>query len=166
MELKTKILTGAVLGAVLLLGGFCTFGGGPKTDKIGNVSTALNSWGFTKSDQITVEAFDDPEVPGVACFVARAVTGGIKGSLGVAEDPSDASIACRQIGPIDIAKASKVTNGERVFQERSSILFKTVSVVRYWDPKRKTLVYLSYSDKLIDGSPKNSISAVAIQKWD
>ena len=131
-------------------------------EEVGEVSTAFKLLGA--NHKIVVEAFDDPEVSGVSCFVSRAKTGGIKGSLGLAEDTSDASIACRQTGEITLPE--KLEEGEQVFRQRTSILFKKIQVVRFYDETRNTLVYLSYSDKLIDGSPKNSLSAVVIRPWD
>ncbi len=133
-----------------------------EADEVGEVSTAFKLLGA--NHKIVVEAFDDPDIPGVACFVSRAKTGGIAGSLGLAEDTSDASIACRQIGPITLPEG--LEDGEQVFRQRTSILFKKIQVVRFLDEARNTLVYLSYSDKLIDGSPKNSLSAVVIRPWD
>ena len=128
-------------------------------EQIGSVDTAWKLLGA--NHKIIVEAFDDPKVPGVACHLSRAKTGGISGSLGLAEDTSDASIACRQVGPIRFKAA--LDDGERVFREGASILFKTVQVVRFLDKKRNVLIYLIYSDKLIEGSPKNAISTVPIQ---
>lgn len=136
-------------------------GGAAWAEQIGEVSTAFKLIGA--NHKIVIEAFDDPAVDGVACFVSRAKTGGISGSLGLAEDTSDASIACRQVGPVSFKR--ELEDGERVFRERTSILFKTMQVVRFHDKRRNTLVYLVYSDKLVDGSPKNAISAVAIQPW-
>ncbi|MEM7508271.1 MAG: CreA family protein [Pseudomonadota bacterium] len=130
-------------------------------EEIGDVSTAFKLLGA--NHKIVVEAFDDPDISGVTCFLSRAKTGGITGSLGLAEDTSDASIACRQTGPV--ALAPDLEDGERVFRQRTSILFKKIQVVRFFDETRNTLVYLSYSDRLIDGSPKNSISAVVIRPW-
>lgn len=130
-------------------------------EEVGEVSTAFKLLGA--NHKIVVEAFDDPEIPGVSCFVSRAKTGGIKGSLGLAEDTSDASIACRQTG--DITLPEDLEEGEQVFRQRTSILFKKIQVVRFFDETRNTLVYLSYSDKLIEGSPKNSLSAVVIRPW-
>ena len=129
-------------------------------EEIGSVSTVFKALGA--NDKIVVEAFDDPKVAGVTCYLSRAKTGGIKGSLGVAEDTSDASIACRQVGPIRIVEALK--DGEVVFKKDTSFLFKTMQVVRFHDHKRDVLVYLVYSDRIIEGSPKNSVSAVAIEK--
>lgn len=131
-------------------------------EEVGEVSTAFKLLGA--NHKIVVEAFDDPEVPGVSCFLSRAKTGGIKGSLGLAEDTSDASIACRQTGAITLPE--DLDEGEQVFKQRTSILFKKIQVVRFYDQKRNTLIYLSYSDKLIDGSPKNSLSAVVIRPWE
>ncbi len=114
--------------------------------------------------RIVVEVFDDPKVEGVSCYVSRARTGGISGSLGLAEDTADASIACRQTGPVRFR--DELEEGEEVFGRRASILFKRIQVVRFHDEARNALVYLTYSDRLIDGSPQNSLSAVAIQPWE
>ena len=134
--------------------------GSAGAEEIGSVSTVFKALGA--NDKIVVEAFDDPKVTGVTCYLSRAKTGGIKGSLGVAEDTSDASIACRQVAAIQITESLK--EGEVVFKKDTSFLFKTMQVVRFHDRKRDVLVYLVYSDKIIDGSPKNSVSAVAIEK--
>ncbi|HSF91992.1 MAG TPA: CreA family protein, partial [Paracoccaceae bacterium] len=127
-------------------------------EEIGSVDTAFKLIG--SNHKIVVEAFDDPKVAGVSCFVSRAKTGGISGSIGLAEDTSDASIACRQVGPISFL--GELEDGEEVFRRSTSIVFKKIQVVRFFDETRNTLVYLTYSDKLIDGSPKNAISAVVI----
>jgi CreA protein len=132
-----------------------------RAEEIGSVSTVFKMMG--PNDKIVIEAFDDPKVEGVACHVSRAKRGGITGAVGVAEDTSDASIACRQIGPIRFVKEFK--DGEIVFQKDTSLLFKTLQVVRFLDKKRNVLVYLVYSDKIIEGSPKNAISTVPIMKW-
>ncbi|ENO88895.1 CreA family protein [Thauera linaloolentis] len=146
-----KIALGAI-GAALLLPS------GVHAETVGAVDTAFKLIG--RNHQIVVEAFDDPRVKGVSCYVSRARTGGIKGSLGLAEDTSDASVACRQVGEISLSEALKPQ--EEVFSERSSILFKKVRIVRMADAKRNTLVYLVYSDKLIDGSPQNNVTAVPL----
>lgn len=130
-------------------------------EEIGEVDTAFKLLGA--NHKIVVEAFDDPDVPGVTCFLSRAKTGGVRGSLGLAEDTSDASIACRQTGPI--ALPEELEEGAQVFRARTSLLFKTLQVVRFRDEARNALIYLSYSDKVIDGSPKNAISAVVIRPW-
>jgi len=127
-------------------------------DVIGEVSTTFNL--LTPNDKIAVDVFDDPQVGGVACYLSHAKKGGLKGAVGIAEDTSDASVACRQVGPI--AFDGKIPQQDEVFTERSSLLFKHVRVVRMVDQKRNTLVYLVYSDRLIEGSPKNSVTAVAI----
>jgi len=132
-------------------------------EEIGSVDTAFKLLG--PNHKIVIEAFDDPEIPGVTCHVSRAKTGGVSGALGLAEDTSDASIACRQVGPIDLPEDIAERNGEEVFSERRSILFKKLHVTRFYDKKRNVLVYLVYSDKLIEGSPKNAISSVPITKW-
>ncbi len=152
----SAILFAATLGPIT--------GGAAAADEIGEVSTAFKLLGA--NHKIVVEAFDDPDVPGVSCFISRAKTGGISGSLGLAEDTSDASIACRQTGPIPAAEVLVMLEaGEQVFRQRTSILFKKIQVVRFYDEARNTLIYLSYSDKLVDGSPKNSISAVVAMPW-
>ncbi|MBF0338425.1 MAG: CreA family protein [Nitrospirae bacterium] len=130
-------------------------------EDIGSVDTKFNL--LTPNHKIVIEAFDDPKVEGVACHLSRAKTGGMKGAVGVAEDPSDASIACRQIGPVKIK--GNIKDGEEVFEKRSSVIFKKLQVVRFYDKKRNTLVYLVYSDKIIEGSPKNAISSVPIMPW-
>jgi CreA protein len=114
------------------------------------------------NDKIVVEAFDDPDIPGVTCYISRARTGGIRGALGLAEDPPYASISCHQVAPIDAAMVEKVRSPHEVFSERASLIFKTTQVVRFWDPKRRALVYLTYTDRIIEGSPQNSISVVPI----
>lgn len=114
------------------------------------------------NDKIVVQAFDDPDVPGVTCYMSHARTGGIKGAIGLAEDPGEASIACRQVAPIDTAKLDKLKSPHEVFSERASLIFKSTQVTRFWDAKRKALVYLVYTDRIIDGSPRNSISVVPV----
>lgn len=130
-------------------------------EKIGEVSTVFKLIGA--NDKILVEAFDDPKVAGVTCYLSRAKTGGVSGSLGLAEDRAEASIACRQVGPIEFKAALK--EGEEVFRERTSLVFKTMQVVRFFDQKRNTLVYLVYSDKVIEGSPQNAVTAIPIMPW-
>ena len=133
----------------------------PERGTTGSVSTNFRWLG--PNDKIAVDGFDDPQVPGVACHISRAVTGGIKGELGLAEDTSDASIACRQVGPIQVP--SDLKDGESVFEERRSLIFKRLHVVRFYDKPRNVLVYVSYSDRVIQGSPKNAISSVPVMGW-
>lgn len=129
--------------------------------RIGEVSTAWRALG--PNDKVVVERFDDPKVEGVSCYVSRAETGGIGGALGVAEDPSRFSIACRATGPVRITgDINRTRAGEVVFAERTSIVFKSTRVTRFYDAERNALVYLVWSAKLIDGSPFNSVTAVAL----
>lgn len=129
-------------------------------EEIGSVSTVFKFLG--PNDKIVIEAFDDPKVEGVTCHLSRAKRGGVKGAMGLAEDTSDASISCRQVAPIRFRE--EIEDGELVFKESISLLFKSLQVVRFYDRKRNVLVYLAYSDKLIEGSPKNSLSTVPILK--
>lgn len=130
-------------------------------EEIGCVTTAWKLIGA--NHKICVDAFDDPKIPGVTCHISQARTGGISGSLGLAEDPSRFSIACRQVGPITLPP--KLPKEESVFSENTSILFKETRVVRMYDQKRNTLVYTAISRKLIEGSPMNSVSTVPVMPW-
>ncbi len=134
-------------------------------ESIGSVSTRFKLLGA--NDKIVVEAFDDPDVAGATCYLSRAKTGGISGTVGVAEDRSEASIACRQTGPIMLSEKIKSgkANGDEVFKKSTSLLFKTLQVVRFYDAKRNVLIYLSYSDRIIEGSPQNSISVIPVTPW-
>ena len=129
-------------------------------DEIGSVGYRFKWIG--PNDKIVVEAFDDPDVAGVTCYVSHARTGGIKGAIGLAEDPGEASIACRQVGPVDTAQLDKLKGPHEVFSSRASLIFKSTQVTRFWDAKRKALVYLVYTDRIIEGSPRNSISVVPV----
>ena len=131
-----------------------------RAEQIGAVDTAFILIG--PDHKVVVDAYDDPSVAGVTCFVSRAKTGGVKGALGLAEDKAEASIACRQVGPISFPKPIK--QQEEMFSERISLIFKKLRVVRIVDAKRNALVYLTYSDRLIDGSPQNSVTAVAVDR--
>ena len=130
-------------------------------EEIGEVSTVFKWVG--PNDKIVVEAFDDPKVEGVTCDLSRAKTGGVKGGLGLAEDRAEASIACRQVGPIRFA--GELKDGEEVFKQRTSLVFKSMQVVRFFDKKRNALVYLVYSDRIIEGSPQNAVTAIPIMPW-
>lgn len=127
-------------------------------ETIGSVDTAFKLIG--PDHKVVVEVFDDPKVGGVSCYLSRAKTGGIKGAIGLAEDKAESSVACRQVGALRFGAALPVQ--EEVFSERASVFFKHVRVVRMVDVKRNALVYLVYSDRLIDGSPKNSVTAVPV----
>ena len=128
--------------------------------QVGEVSTVFKL--LSPNDKIVVDAYDDPKVGGVTCYVSRAKTGGYKGALGLAEDKSEASIACRQTGPITFTKP--LDTQEDVLTERISLVFKKLRVVRMVDGPRNTLVYLTYSDRLIEGSPQNSVTAVPVDR--
>jgi len=130
-----------------------------QAEQVGAVSTVFKFIGA--NHKIVVDAYDDPKVKGVTCYVSRAKTGGISGTLGLAEDKAEASIACRQVGPISF-EGKPLKAQEDVFSERISLIFKTLNVVRMVDAKRNTLVYLTYSDRVIEGSPENSVTAVAL----
>lgn len=150
------LIVGLALGAL----GWWLFGGAPR-GQLGSVSTGFRWLG--PNDRIVIDGFDDPKVDGVACHISRPERGGLKGGLGLAEELSDVSIACRQIAPI-VIKAG-IEDGERVFDEGRSLVFKTLQVVRFFDKTRKVLIYVAYSDKLISGSPQNSISTVPLMPW-
>ncbi len=140
---------------VLLLLAACGKAGG---EPVGEVDTVFKFIG--PDHKIVVDAYDDPKVPGVTCYVSRAKTGGIKGAFGLAEDKAEASIACRQVGPISFN--GKLDKQEEMFSERISLVFKKLRVVRMVDTKRNSLVYLTYSDRVIEGSPQNAVTAVAL----
>ncbi|MEB6334857.1 protein CreA [Serratia rhizosphaerae] len=137
-----------------------------QAEQIGSVDTVFKLFG--PDHKIVVEAFDDPDVKNVTCYISRAKTGGIKGGLGLAEDTADAAISCSQVGPIELSEKIKNSKnkGSVVFQKRTSLVFKKLQVVRFYDATRNALVYLTYSDKVVDGSPKNAISAVPIIPWN
>ncbi|MGI9486699.1 MAG: CreA family protein [Geminicoccaceae bacterium] len=145
----------------LLVAGLIAAGASVAADEIGEVSTVYK---FLAPDhKIVVEAFDDPKINGITCYLSRADAGGFKSIVGLDEDPSDAAINCKQVGPIEVTDV--LEEGEQVFKIRTSLIFKAVQVVRFYDEKRKVFVYLSYSDRLIEGSPKNSVSAVPAMPW-
>ena len=151
--MKKYLAIPAAVAAALLLA--C----GAKSEQIGEVDTVFIFFGA--NHKIVVEAYDDPKVTGVTCYVSRAKTGGIKGALGLAEDKAEASIACRQTGPVSFT-GKPLEKQEEMFNERISLVFKKLRVVRMVDAQRKTLVYLTYSDRVIEGSPQNSVTAVAL----
>ena len=155
-----KKLFGAVLVSTLAIIGLLFFMTRAGAQQIGEVSTVFKL--LSPNDKIVVDAYDDPKVGGVTCYVSRAKTGGYKGALGLAEDKSEASIACRQTGPISFAKP--LEQQEDVLTERISLVFKKLRVVRIVDKPRNTLVYLTYSDRLIEGSPQNSVTAVPVER--
>ena len=144
----------------LLAAGFILGSAAIGAEPIGSVDTVFKLIGPDHKN--VVDAYDDPKVQGVTCYVSRAKTGGIKGAVGLAEDKSEASIACRQTGVIAFAKSLPLQ--EEVLNERLSLLFKKLRVVRMVDKARNTLVYLTYSDRIIEGSPQNSVTAVPVER--
>ena len=133
-------------------------------ERVGEVSTTFRVVG--PNDKVVIDRFDDPKVENASCYVSRAETGGLSGWVGLAEDPSRFSIACRATGPVTITgDINRSKKGEVVFSEDTSILFKETRVVRMFDRKRNTLVYLSYSTKMVEGSPMNAVSSVPIMPW-
>ena len=146
------------IAALLLLAAIGT----ARADDIGCISTTFNL--LSPNDKVCVSDFEDPEVPGVVCHISQARKGGWGQPLGLNEDPSNFSVSCRQVGPIDVDIA-KLKNKEEVFTQRTSIFFKATRIYRLIDKKHNTLVYLAVSSKLVDGSPANSVSAVPIMPW-
>ncbi|HLA33372.1 MAG TPA: CreA family protein [Rhodocyclaceae bacterium] len=138
---------------------FASFAPFSAAQEIGAVNT---EWKLMGSHQLVVEAYDDPKVEGVACYVSKPKRGGLAGAVGVAEEVSDVSIACRQTGPIRFKEP--LPRQEDAFSERRSLIFKTMHVVRMVDAPRNALVYLTYTDKIVSGSPKNSVTAVAVAR--
>jgi CreA protein len=130
-------------------------------EDVGCTSTTFHF--FSPNDKVCVQAFDDPRVPGVTCHISQAKTGGWKGAVGVAEDPSRFAIACHQFGPITLP--ADLPREESVFSESTSLIFKNTKVVRMYDAKRRTLVYVAVSRRVLEGSPMNAISAVPIEPW-
>ena len=130
-------------------------------DRIFDKSTVWRP--LTPNDKLAVYGLDDPLVEGVACHYTTPEKGGIKGTMGLAEEVSDISLACRQIGPVRFKE--KFEQGDVVFSERRSLIFKRMRIVRGCDARRNTLVYMVYSDRPIEGSPKNSTSSVPIMPW-
>lgn len=145
---------------LLPLGFLCCLCGTAGAEEIGAVSTNWRALG--PNDRVVVEAYDDPLVGGVTCYVSRARTGGVSGGLGLAEDVAEASIACRQTGEISFKQP--LAHQQDVFTQRMSILFKELHVTRIVDQQRNALIYLVYSDRLVSGSPKNSVTAVPVPR--
>ena len=158
--MRTIAIVVGVVVLVVIGAAWWLFGGAPR-GQVGSVSTNFRWLG--PNDRIAIDGFDDPKIEGVACHISRPERGGVSGALGTAEEVSDVSIACRQIGPIVFKQPIK--DGERVFDERRSLIFKSLQVVRFFDEQRKVLVYVAYSDRVLTGSPKNSISSVPLMPW-
>ncbi|WP_439527307.1 CreA family protein [Pannonibacter sp.] len=162
MSLRTSALaTAAALCVSLALPSGGALAASDEPDLIFKKSTV---WKFLTPDhKLATYAIDDPVVDGVACHFTVPEKGGVEGWLGVAEEVSDISLACRQVGPITFKE--KFEQGDEMFRQRRSFLFKKMRIVRGCDAKRNVLVYLVYSDKIIEGSPKNSTSTVPIMPW-
>ena len=130
-------------------------------EEIGCSTTAWKLIGA--NHRVCIYAYDDPKIPGVTCHISQARTGGVKGSFGLAEDPSQFSLACRQVGPITLP--AKLPDEDVVFSENTSLLFKETKITRFVDRKRNVLIYLAISRKIIEGAPANAISTVPVQPW-
>lgn len=152
MTKNLLLLAAALLAATSL---------GAQAAQVGCVTTTWKLIGA--NHKVCVEAFHDSRVPGVTCHVSQARTGGISGTFGLAEDPSQFSLACRQTGPITLP--AKLPKEETVFSEDTSLLFKETRIVRLWDEANRTLIYLAISRKLIEGAPANSLSSVPVMPW-
>lgn len=148
------------MNRILLMAALGAAAAAANAEPVGEVDTVFKLVG--PDHKIVVDAHDDPKVAGVTCYVSRAKTGGIKGAIGLAEDKAEASIACRQVGPI--AFRQPVKRQEEMFTERISLVFKKLRVVRMVDAKRNALVYLTYSDRVIEGSPQNSVTVVPVDR--
>ena len=146
----------AILLAITVLAPAAAF-----AEQVGCVTTEWKLIGA--NHKVCVESFGDPKVPGVTCHVSQARTGGVKGSFGLAEDPSQFSLACRQIGPITVP--ARLARDETVFSDSTSLIFKDTKVTRLIDEKRNVLVYVAVSRRVIDGAPANAISTVPVQPW-
>jgi CreA protein len=159
-DLLRKVLAGAIT-VLLAVAGTSAAQAADEPDLIFRRSTVFK-W-LSPNDKLGTYGLDDPEIDGVACHFTVPEKGGFKGWLGLAEEVSDISLACRQVGPIRFK--TKFVQGEDMFRQRRSLFFKKMQIVRGCDTKRNVLVYMVYSDKLIEGSPKNSTSSVPIMPW-
>jgi len=152
--MKTTIIVSTLLCCVMTVSA-------SYAEEVGSVDTKFKVLG--PDHKIVIEAFDDPKIEGITCYLSRSKKGGLKGMVGLAEETSDAALSCRQVGPI--RQVGDLKEGERVFSESRSLIFKKLQVVRFFDKKRQTYIYLAYSDRLIEGSPQHAISTVSIQSW-
>jgi len=164
LKKKRRTAFGQFYRALILAFVLCAVVPSPvASEVIGTVDTVFHL--LSRDDDIVVEAFEDPDISGVTCYLSRARKGGISGMIGVAEDTSDASIECVRTGPIKVPADIKSgeEDGERVFKKNTSIIFKSMQVVRFYDQKRDVLIYMVYSDKVVEGSPKNSVTCVKVE---
>ena len=157
-DVKRRWRFGLGLAVTTLIG----MAGAAHAEDLDCVSTTFNL--LSPNDKVCVSDFDDQAVPGVTCYISQARTGGWGQPFGLNEDPSNFSVACRQMGPISV-DISKLPEHDEVFSEKTSIFFKATRIYRMPDVKRNTLVYLAVSSKIVNGSPANSISVVPIQPW-
>lgn len=155
-----KILAATIVATAFIASSACADG-----RDIGAVSTVFKLIG--PNHKIVVSAFDDPKIKGISCYVGRPRTGGIKGAVGLAEDPSIASVSCVQTGPISFTgKIDTDENGEEVFDESRSIIFKSLNINRLYDKENGSLVYVVRTHRIIEGSPTTSLSVVAPMTWN
>jgi CreA protein len=161
-SLRFSLLAPLVFQLAGALAGLCIglFASSAVAEPIAEVDTAFKLVG--PDHKVLVEVFDDPKVVGVSCYLSRAKTGGIKGASGLAQDSAQASVACIQIG--DIRFTAPLQRQEEVFSERTSLIFKHVRVVRLVDAQRNALIYLVYSERLIEGSQSNSLTTVSVPR--
>jgi CreA protein len=158
-----KVKWGAGIVAVLVvIGAAATLTScGQRPHRVGSVNTEFKLIG--PDHKIVIESYDDPKIDGITVFISKSQKGGIKGALGLAEDTSDASVAVRQTGPIKVKESFE--NGEDALTEQRSVLFKRLHVSRFWDASHRSFVYVVWTDRFINGSPQNSISAVVAEPW-
>jgi CreA protein len=159
--LKQRLVAATMVG-LAVAGLLLATPGDVKADDLDCVSTTFRM--LSPSDKVCLSVFDDPRVPGVTCYISQARTGGWGQPLGLNEDPSNFSVSCRQMGPIDVDLAT-LPGREEAFTEKTSIFFKKTRIYRIPDLKRNALIYLAISAKLIEGSPANSVSSVPIMVW-
>lgn len=155
---KIKLFAGLAIGAGVVGSLAYAFLSRDHGDEIGSVNTAFH---MTGSDYISVDAYPDEDVDGVVCYLSRARTGKLSGLVGVSTDKTEASIVCTRTKDV-VTVRRPLAKKTVLFSEKMSVAFKTLNVVRMVDPAHNTLLYLVYSDKLLDGSPKNSITAVSL----
>lgn len=154
-QVPLLVLRGSMAAMLLTLAALA------RAEEVGCTSTTINL--FSPNDKVCVMAFNDPDIDGVTCHISQAKTGGWKGAVGVAEDPSRFSITCHQFGPITLPP--NLAHEKSVFSESTTLIFKNTKVVRMFDAKRNTLVYVAISKRVLEGSPMNAISAVPILPW-
>lgn len=153
-----KCLAGYMVFVALVLSGITVQNAMARDGELDCVTTEWKLLGA--NHRVCVSAFTDPDIPGVACYISQAKTGGISGTFGLAEDPSNFAISCSQVGPIDIPRG--LPKQANVFRESTSVFFKATRVIRMWDENRNTLVYLAISKRIIEGSPYNAVSTVPV----